>query len=250
MLYQIISASLIGGVLSLVGGFILLWREKFAKKISLYLVSFAAGSLLGAAFLEILPEAYETIGETAFIYVMAGIVLIFVFEKFLGWYHHHDQSHDSEVFEHTFSAQTVIFGDALHNFIDGIAIALGFLVSFEVGLTTTIAVFLHEIPQEIGDFGVLIRRGYSRSKIILYNFFTALTTMVGAILAYFMVPFLPDMFMFFALSIAAGVFIYISTSDLIPELREHSKGKLDIGHTLALLLGIISVALLSTVLTH
>ena len=250
MLYQIISASLIGGVLSLAGGFVLLWREKFAKKISLYLVSFAAGSLLGAAFLEIIPEAYEGIGETAFMYVVTGIVLIFVFEKFLGWYHHHDQSHSTEIFEHTYSAQTVIFGDAIHNFIDGIAITLGFLVSFDVGLTTTVAVFLHEIPQEIGDFGVLIRRGYSRAKIIFYNLVTAFTTVVGSILAYFIMPFLPSSVMFFALSIAAGVFIYISTSDLIPELREHSNGKLDIGHAAALVCGIVSVALLSTLTSH
>lgn len=248
MFYQIILASLIGGVLSLSGGLVLLWREKFAKKVSIYLISFAAGSLLGAAFLEIIPETHEFIGDTAFMFVVFGILMIFIFEKFLGWYHYHDQRHDSETFEHTFSAQTVIFGDALHNFIDGIAIALGFLVSFEIGVATTGAVFLHEIPQEIGDFGVLIRRGYSRRKIISYNLFTAMTTVVGAILAYFMMPFLPDTFMFVALAVAAGVFIYISTSDLIPELREHSSGRLDIGHTLALLLGITSVMFLSTLM--
>jgi len=245
MLYQIILASLIGGIVSLSGGLVLLWREKFAKKISLYLISFAAGSLLGAAFLEIIPEAFDGIGRVAFTYVISGIVLIFVFEKFLGWYHYHDQSHDRETFDHTFSAQTVIFGDTLHNFIDGIAIALAFFVDFQVGIATTVAVFLHEIPQEIGDFGVLIRRGYSRSKIILYNLITAFATVVGAVLTYFLLPFLPDMFMFFALAVAAGVFIYISTSDLIPELRENSNGGLDVGHTLALISGIISVALLS-----
>lgn len=248
MFYQIILASLIGGLLSLSGGVFLLWREKFAKKISLYLISFAAGSLLGTAFLAILPETFEAIGNRAFTFVIAGILLIFVFEKFLGWYHYHDQSHDSETFQHTFSAQTVIFGDTLHNFIDGIAIALGFFVSFEVGVATTVAVFLHEIPQEIGDFAVLIRRGYSRSKIIFYNLVTAFATLVGAVLTYFLIPFLPDMFMFFALAVAAGVFIYISTSDLIPELREKSTGGFDIGHTLALVFGIISVALLSTIL--
>jgi len=244
MFYQILVASLIGGVLSLAGGLILLWREKFAKRVSLYLISFAAGSLLGAAFLDIIPESTEAIGNSTFVYVLVGIVMIFVFEKFLGWYHYHDHDHDRETFEHTFSAQTVLFGDTLHNFIDGIAIALAFFVSTEVGIATTFAVFLHEIPQEIGDFGVLIRRGYSKSKIIFYNLITALAAVVGALSTYFLLPFLPGMFMFFALAVAAGVFIYISTSDLIPELRVKSDGGFDVGHTLALLFGIIAVALI------
>lgn len=249
MFYQIIIASLIGGVVSLSGGFLLLWRERFAKRISLYLVSFAAGSLLGAAFLELLPEALAGIGEDAFFFVLAGIISVFVFEKFLGWYHHHDLHHNKDTFEpSSFSVQTILFGDTLHNFIDGIAITLGFAVSFEVGLATTVAVFLHEIPQELGDFGVLINRGVKKKKIIFYNIITALATLVGAILAFIFLPFLPDEFIFYALAVAAGTFIYISTSDLIPELREHSKGGPDIGHTFAILFGIIAVAFLSAVI--
>lgn len=247
MFQEIILASLIGGVLSLIGGLILLWRERFAKRISLYLVSFAAGSLLGTSFLEILPETYDGIGESAFTFAMAGIVTVFIFEKFVGWFHHHDHNHGTDSFAHTFSAQTVIFGDTLHNFIDGIAIALGFFVSFEVGVVTTLAVFLHEIPQEIGDFGILIKEGYPRAKIIFYNLLTASATLLGAILTYFFVPYLSEFFIFYALAVAAGVFIYISTSDLIPELRESSNGGLDMGHTVAILFGIISVALITTI---
>jgi len=249
MFYQVVAASVIGGVVSLTGGLLLLWREKFAKRISLYLVSFAAGSLLGAAFFEILPEALGGIGEVAFFFVVAGIISVFVFEKFLGWYHHHDVHHNKDTFEpSSYSVQTILFGDTLHNFIDGIAIALAFAVGFEVGLATTVAVFLHEIPQELGDFGVLIHRGYKRKKIILYNLLTAFATLVGATLAFLFLPFLPGDFIFYALAVAAGTFIYISTSDLIPELREHSKGGLDIGHTAAIIFGIISVAFLSTVI--
>src|SRR3990167_7083402 len=155
MFYQIIVASLIGGIVSLVGGIILLWREKFAKKVSLYLVSFTAGSILGAALLEIMPETHEAIGDSSFIFVIVGVMVIFIFEKFVGWYHHHYYSHSEETFSHSFSAETVLFGDAFHNFMDGIAIALAFFVNFEVGVSATIAVFFHEIPQEIGDFGVL-----------------------------------------------------------------------------------------------
>lgn len=248
MLYQIIIATVIGGILSLVGGIILLWREKFAKRISLYLISFAAGSLLGAAFFEILPEAINGIGESALGFVVLGILLVFIFEKFLGWHHHHDHRHDDTFESHTFSVQTVLLGDALHNFIDGIAIALGFLVSVEVGIATTLAVFVHEIPQEIGDFGVLIKRGYARKKIILYNFITALTALLGALVAFFFMPFFPENFVFYALAVAAGTFVYISTSDLIPELRQSSNGGLDLGHTAALLLGVIAVASISSII--
>jgi len=249
MLYQIIIATVIGGILSLIGGIVLLWHEQFAKRASLYLISFAAGSLLGAAFFEILPEAIEGVGEGALAFVVFGILIIFIFEKFLGWYHHHDHRHDDAFESHTFSAQTVLFGDALHNFIDGIAIALGFLVSVEVGIATTLAVFVHEIPQEIGDFGVLIKRGYERKKIILYNFLTSLTALVGALATFFFLPLFPTNFIFYALATAAGTFVYISTSDLIPELRESSNGGLDLGHTFALLLGLFAVIFVSTIIT-
>jgi zinc and cadmium transporter len=244
MLYQIIIASIIGGLLSLVGGLILLWKEEFAKKISFYLISFAAGSLLGAAFFDILPEALEGAGKGVLIFVLLGIVLVLVFEQFLGYFHHHDQEFHSK----SLSAHTVLFGDTLHNFIDGVAIALAFSISPQVGMSTTFAVLIHEIPQEIGDFGVLIRNGYSKFKIIGYNLITAMATLVGAILTYFTFPYFPENTIFYGLALVAGTFIYISTSDLIPELREHTAGGFGLVHTLVILLGIVTVVLLSGII--
>jgi zinc and cadmium transporter len=245
MLFQILIASTIGGVLSLIGGILLLWKESFAKRISFYLVSFAAGSLLGAAFFDLLPEALEGGGEKVLPYALAGVLLVLLFEKTLGWYHHHDQEYHQG---YTFSAQSVLFGDALHNFVDGITIALGFFISLPVGIATTFAVFVHEIPQEIGDFGILIQRGYPRIKIITYNLLTALATLVGAVFAYYLAPFLPAEFIYFGLALAAGTFIYISTADLIPEMREHTAGGFGFFHVLTIFAGVITVVVLSGII--
>ncbi|MDP3953705.1 MAG: ZIP family metal transporter [bacterium] len=245
MLYQIIVASVIGGVLSLIGGLILLWREAFARKVAFYLVSFAAGALLGAAFFDLIPEALEGGGEEVVGFILVGIILVFVFERFLGWYHYHN-GHPHE--HHTFTVQSVLLGDTLHNFIDGAAIALSFAVSTEVGITTTLAVFVHEIPQEIGDFGVLIKKGYQRGRIVLFNLLTALATLVGAILTYFLFPYFPEGIVYYGLALTAGTFIYISTADLIPELREHTSGGFGMGHAAMILLGIVTVVLLSGII--
>lgn len=245
MLYQIVLASVLGGLLSLIGGVVLLWKEEFAQKISFYLVSFAAGSLLGAAFFDLIPEALEGVGEDALVLVLLGIMLIFFFERFLGWYHYHSSTPHEH---HTFTIQTVLFGDTLHNFIDGVAIALSFAVSTEVGVATTFAVFVHEIPQEIGDFGIFIRKGYKRAKILFFNFLTALATLLGAVGTYLLLPWISESMNAYGLAITAGTFIYISTADLIPELREHTAVGFGLGHTLAILLGIITVFALSGII--
>ncbi len=245
MFYQIILASLLGGVLSLLGGVILLWKEEFAKKISYYLVSFAAGALLGAAFFDLIPESFGGVGEKSLVFVLLGIVLMFSFERFLGWYHYHSGSPHEH---HSFTVQSVLLGDTLHNFIDGVAIALSFAVSTQVGIVTTFAVFIHEIPQEIGDFGILIRKGYQRAKILLFNLITSLATLTGAIITYFLFPWISGDIISYGLAVTAGTFIYISTADLIPELREHNAGGFGLGHTLIMLLGIVTVSLLSVII--
>lgn len=242
MFLQIFIASLVGSVFALIGGVVLLWREEFARKISLFLVSFAVGSLTGAAFFELIPEAlaeqpYETVAPL----VITGILVIFFFEKLLKWYHCHDQ----EVCDyHTFSG-AVLLGDAIHNFIDGIIIALSFAAGVPVGIATTVAVFFHEVPQEIGDFGVLIHAGYEKSKVFFYNFLTALTTPLGAIIGYFLLPWIGSSVSFF-LAFAAGSFLYIAVSDLLPELRHKTKGA-DIGHLVSILLGIAVIWFVGTI---
>jgi len=222
-----------GSVFALIGGLVLLWREGIARKISLTLVSFAAGALIGAAFLDLLPEALDTLTyERVALTVIVGILTIFIFEKFLKWYHCHDQ----EVCDyHTFSS-TVLFGDAVHNFIDGIVIAASFSVNVGVGIATTIAIFFHEVPQEIGDFGVLLHAGYSKAKVFFYNLLTAFTTVVGAMLGYLALSWATH-YIGWLLAFAAGTFIYISVSDLLPELR-HRSNKPDILHVAAVVAGV------------
>lgn len=233
MFFQIIIASLIGSVFALVGGVLLLTKERLARKLSLVLVSFAVGSLLGAAFFELLPEALEQAeSRNVFTFVIAGMLTLFIFEKFLKWYHCHDRE-TCDV--HTFSS-AVLFGDSIHNFIDGIIIALSFSLGVPAGIATTIAVFFHEVPQEIGDFGVLLHAGYSKGKVLLYNTLTALITPVGAVVGYIALPLisgvLPQL-----ISFAAGTFIYIAISDLMPELRHRTRGP-DFFHLFAIFFGL------------
>lgn len=231
---------MVGSVFALVGGVVLLAKEQLARKVSLYLVSFAIGTLLGAAFFDLLPEALEEAsnGRGVLIFTVLGILLLFVFEKFLRWYH----CHDAEKCElHSFSS-AVLFGDAIHNFIDGVIIALSFSLGVPVGIATTVAVFFHEVPQEVGDFGVLLHAGYSKGKVLLYNVLTALTTPVGAIAGYFALPFFSNAVPVLT-AFAGGIFIYIAMSDLVPELHHKSKP----GEFIHLLLILLGLALLWTI---
>ena len=242
MLGQILIASLIGSVFALTGGTILLYREKLARRVSLFLVSFAVGSLLSAAFFELLPEALK-LGEPKFIFGAAvfGLVVFFLFEKFLRWYHCHDDNCETHIF-----SSTVIAGDTFHNLLDGVAIAAGFLSGGPVGIITTLAVFFHEVPQEIGDFGILLHAGYSRSKVFLYNFISALATPVGAVAAYFFLPTIQGA-RGYVMAFTAGVFIYIAASDLIPEVQHKSKPR-EFGHVLMMILGLLTVLGLGIIL--
>lgn len=240
MFLQTILASMVGSVFALLGGIILLWKENFARKISLILVSFATGSLLGAAFLELLPEALGELSyEWSSIILIVGILSIFLFEKAIKFYHHHD--HESH--EHTLFTKTVLAGDAFHNFIDGLVIALAFSEGTAVGITATVAIFFHEVPQEIGDFGVLLHAGYKKSKIIWLNILTALTTPFGAILGYLLLPWISQYIPFF-LAFAAGIFIYISVSDLLPELKDKKTHWSDVFHIVSIIFGVAVIWML------
>ena len=233
MLFTILIASIIGSLCALAGGLLLLVWEQHVRKLSLGLVSFAVGSLLGATFFELLPEALEERGsETVFTFVIVGIVGMFFFEKVLKWYHCHDRE-TCDI--HTFSA-TVLVGDAIHNLLDGVIIALSFSFDFATGIAATAAIFFHEVPQEIGDFGVLLHTGYARGKVIFWNVLTALATPLGALGGYLLLPTigaaLPGIAAF-----AGGTFIYIAISDLMPELRHKVRGG-DMSHLILILLGL------------
>jgi len=206
--------------LSLIGIFILLLKENILQKILFFLVVLSAGGLMGGAFLHLIPEALEEVsGQRVFLYVLLGFFLFFIIEKTLHWRH----CHKNKCPEHTFAYMNLV-GDAVHNFIDGLIIAASFVTNFSLGLVATLAIILHEIPQEIGDFGVLIYGGFKKKKALYSNLLVALTAVVGGILGYFISTRI-EFFVSFLIPFAAGGFIYIAASDLIPEIRKEESFK-------------------------
>jgi zinc and cadmium transporter len=234
-IYTLISVFIVS-LISLVSVFALSINQNKLYKYLIYLVSLSAGTLMGDAFIHLIPEAYEN-AENALavsLYILSGILIFFVLEKLIHWRHCHEEP--CEKHPHPFS-YIILFGDSLHNFVDGMVIAASYLVSIPVGIATTIAVIFHEIPQEIGDFSSLVYGGFSRKKALILNFLTALTAVAGALLVLvfdseigglegFLVPF------------AAGGFIYIAGTDLIPELHKHNEAKKGVLQTVAFLVGI------------
>ena len=210
----------LGSVGSLIGGIALLSKEKFAIKISHFLASFAAGTFLGAAFFDLLPEALEggeKLGINVPLWVLVGIVGFFLIERTIHWFHHHEDYHEHAK-ETKSTVPLIILGDTMHNFIDGIVIAATFLTSIPLGIVTTLAVMAHELPQEIGDFGLLLHKGLSRKKVIMVNVLSAAAAFAGAILMYIAGDLLENYIPVF-LAVTAGFFIYIAASDLIPEIH-------------------------------
>lgn len=236
----IIAFTLIGSVLSLAGGFLLLAKPKFANNISHLLGSFAAGALLGTAFFDLLPESlHDAESSIVFVFVLAGILFFFILERFLHWYHHHQS--EIEALKGKPIVSLIVVGDTIHNFIDGIAIAATFLVSIPLGIVTAIAVGAHEIPQEIGDFGILLKQKLKSRKIILINVFSAFAALAGAILMFVFGEPLEEYVIPVMLPITAGFFIYIALSDLIPEIHHENRRGFALKETGALILGIVVI---------
>lgn len=241
-LESILLFTLLGSVVSLAGGMILLVKEKLALKVAHLFASFAAGALLATAFVDLLPEAVKEVEHQGleiniFLWTLVGMLTFFLLERFIHWFHHHqegDHSDDSAV------VPLIILGDSVHNFIDGVAIAASFLVDPSIGVVTTFAVAAHEIPQEIGDFGVLLHKGMKKSKVLMVNLLSALTALVGAILTYSIGEGVESYLPIF-LSVTAGFFIYIASSDLIPEIHHGDKKGTAYLETLMLFLGVIVV---------
>lgn len=227
---------LIVSFISFIGLLFISINEKVLKNIIFVLVSFSVGALFGDAFVHLIPEAFESgiSGSVISAFILLGIVIFFVLEKFIHWRHSHIEAgevcknHECE--PHKEGSQikpagyVILLSDTSHNFLDGIIITASYMVSIEVGITTTIAVILHEIPQEIGQFGLLIHYGFSRFKALLFNFYSALSAVLGAIIALLLSSKI-DGFTPFIISIAAGGFIYIAGSDLVPEIHKTSDPK-------------------------
>lgn len=240
--FSIIAVSLI----SLLGIFTLAINENKVKKYIYFFVSLAIGALLGDAFIHLIPEAFENSENSLLVslYIIAGIFIFFIIEKTIHW-HHHLEEEDVHKHEHLVTGKMILVSDSLHNFIDGIIIAASYMISIEIGIATTIAVLIHEIPQEIGDFGVLIHAGFSKYKALLFNFISALTALLGAIMVFVFGNIIEITEIL--LPIAAGGFIYIAMADLIPELQKEKHDIKDILTQLVfIIIGILAmVALLA-----
>lgn len=218
-LYTLASVFVVS-LISLIGVFSLSVKKERLEHILLYLVSFSVGALFGEVFLHILPEISEEANySTRFgLYFLFGIILFFIIEKIIHWRHCHRADH-CDVHEIKVVGYTNLIGDVFHNFLDGMIIASGFMVSTPLGIATSLAVIIHEIPQEIGDFGVLIYSGFTRGKALLFNLASASIAIIGAIVALFLAGNIEGLSSII-LSIAGGGFIYIAGSDLIPELHK------------------------------
>jgi zinc and cadmium transporter len=230
----IILATIVVSLLSFVGIITLTLREGMLNKILPVLIGLSAGTLMGGAFLHLLPEATESSkGLNVFIFVLVGFIIFFIIEKVLHWRH----CHKGECEVHTFTYMNLI-GDSIHNFIDGLIMAASFVASIPLGITTTIAISTHEIPQEIGDFGVLIYGGFSKKKALLLNFIIALTAVLGGLVGYF-ISNLIDNVVLFILPFAAGGFIYIAATDLVPEIKKELNMKKYMATLIVFILGIL-----------
>lgn len=235
---HVIFFSLIGGVISLIGGVLLISRRRSAEILAAYATPLAAGALIAAVFLDLLKDGLEQAeASTVLISAMVGILLFFYAERFLHWFHHHHEHESSDP-----AVNLIIVGDTLHNALDGVAIAAAFLVSVPTGIVTTIAVAAHEIPQEVGDFGLLLSKGLSRSKVLLVNVFSALATTVLAVITFALGT--ADRLPIGALlGLSAGFLLYIALSDIIPTIHQTTpKHRLFDIRPLLVLAGVLVVA--------
>ncbi len=214
-LAYILLATFIISLISFVGVICLALKENMLNKILLVLIGLSAGALMGGAFLHLLPEAVEkSTGLDVYLFVLIGFIVFFLIEKVLHWRH----CHKGECDVHTFHYMNLV-GDSIHNFIDGMIMAASFVVSVPLGITTTIAIATHEIPQEIGDFGVLLYGGFSKKRALTLNFVVTLTAVLGGIVGYFISNLIENIVLLI-LPFAAGGFIYIAATDLVPEIRK------------------------------
>jgi len=239
--YAFISVIVVS-LISLVGVFSLSIREDILKKYINFFISLAIGALLGDAFIHIIPEAFSgKLGiQLSSILIIAGILLFFIIEKFVHWHHHGEDKNEEHIHP---VGRMILFTDGFHNLIDGAIIGASFLVSIPVGIATTLAVILHEIPQEIGDFAVLVHAGYTKQRALFLNFFSALASVLGLIIVFVFGNIIENVALWF-IPVAAGGFIYIAVADLIPELHKTKELKYSLIQLGIIILGIIFMLLL------
>jgi len=230
-LFYALLATIVVSLLSLIGVFALSLSEHALDGFLFVLLSFSAGSILGAAYFDLLPEAVETSGDTSSVVlcITAGFLVFFFLERFIYWYHGHIHGHEapSEVDKRVTVKRFVylnMLGDGIHNFIDGMVIAASFFLAPTIGLVATTAVVFHELPQEIGDFGVLVYGGLAKKRALFFNFLSALTAVAGALLSNFFAVNIEN-FVSSLVAFAAGGFIYLAASELIPEMQREKDSR-------------------------
>ena len=268
LLLLIIIFTAVGGVLSvLAAGIFLLLPEKHRRKVLPHGISFAIGALLAVAFWGLIPEAFENAKpeqiQTLSGTILAGILVFFVLEKLLIWRHCHfgeceahgddEHQHPEHSHGHNHSAKTagafIILGDSIHNFVDGVLIGAAFLMDVQLGIVTSLAVAAHEIPQEVGDFAILLHSGYSKQKALVYNVLASCTTVIGGVLAYFSLENLHESLPYF-LALAASSFIYIAVADLIPSLHKKTDIKTSLQQIMLIGAGVTLICTLHNIVHH
>lgn len=244
-----ILSTLLVSLISMTGIFFLSLKLHQLRKIVFILVSIAVGALLGNVFFHLIPESYEQIPDehiVAFL-ILGGIISFFVMEKFLHWHHGHDVDH---IDHHPKSYGYIsLFADGIHNFTDGVLIAAGWMAGPEIGMATTLAVILHEIPQEISDFGILIHAGFTARKALWLNFYAALTAVLGTVITLLAGKTLESLSVYI-LPVAAGGFIYLAGTDLLPELKKENAWQKSLVQLGMIITGLLLMFLVSGGHTH
>jgi len=247
----ILAASVAGGTLSAgLAAFSLLLRASWVPM----LVSYAIGALLGAAFLEVIPHAFKQGPREAAVAILAGIFAFFVLEKLLLWRHCHTENcevHDphQHPHDHGRSGTLIVVGDTVHNFVDGVLIAAAFLQSTELGIVAAIAIIAHEIPQEVGDFLILLHSGYSRAKALAVNLLASVATIIGGVGGYYALQYFRE-WEAALLGVVAASMIYVAVADLIPGLHKRPQLRDTASQAVLIALGIGSIALVGAILSH
>lgn len=245
-LVGVLLLSFVGSIAGLIGGVIFLVKKSWARSLGKYAVPFAAGVMLSVALLDLMPESVEEIGESAFVIVLISLLGSFFFEQFFAHLHHHDERGHTM---HKTSIPLVVFGDSIHNFIDGVAIASAYLTNPFFGVVIAFATFLHETPHEIGDFGILYSGGWSRLKTFCVNLFSAAFTFPGALFVFFFARHTPGL-VGVLLAISAGVFLYLGASDFLPEVGEHDHAVSARKKFALLLAGVVLMYIVTAVSPH
>ena len=238
--------ALLGSVIALFGGVVFLFSRNLSNILEKYSVPFAAGVMVTVSLLGLIPEAEHEIGDLVYWIVLASFITVYLFEHLFFGIHHHgvDDEHHKEISNS--SVGLVIFGDTIHNFIDGVAIGASFMINPNLGFITALSTFLHEVPHEIGDFGILLKAGWKRTRILIVNIISSLMTIVGAFVVYFFSQ--SDTLNGSLMAVSAGIFLYLGASDFLPKIKDQKLHRFK--SILPLILGSLIIILTLLIVPH